>query len=392
MVLAFYIPQCSAYQELHDLVVRNGGRVIDQHECFSYQIKPEQGKTSFQNYYKGDIYSSRWIVQSIKEKKCLKKDEFFVCINVDEKSLRLNIGKKKKYTIIEGMKLYETMTNHKNLNINQKQFWLKVQSQDILPERSADWLKNFWTKNQYKTLEEFLIECVHEKIDFCLSFKEIPNPDFEPRFRTQFANEFLKLESLQNMSDNDDNNNEEKNINLYGSIINLGRKNSGFQTPKTSSLNEILQDKLGSEQIESKPQAYKFKELKKLNPEVNSYDPINEQAIYLSLDKRSSAAPSLEQELENLLSQRMRKFVPTNFDLVDYDKELFKKQIDLEIVEITLNRDAEKEKEYEQVPFYTRTVNRCANEEGMFKRLQQELLVIGKQYGVQDEEINRMFI
>jgi hypothetical protein len=62
-------------------------------------------------------------------------------------------------------------------------------------------MKNFWTKNQYKTLEEYLIECVHEKTDFCLSFKEIPNPDFEGRFRQQYANEFLKMESLEQMSD-----------------------------------------------------------------------------------------------------------------------------------------------------------------------------------------------
>jgi hypothetical protein len=87
--------------------------------------------------------------------------------------------------------------------VNQKQFWARVQGQNILPERSAESLKNFWAKNQYKTLEEFLIECVHEKTDFCLSFKEIPNPDFEKRFRQQYANEFLKLESLQDLSDSD---------------------------------------------------------------------------------------------------------------------------------------------------------------------------------------------
>jgi hypothetical protein len=44
-------------------------------------------------------------------------------------------------------------------------------------------MKNFWKRNLSKTLEEFLIECVHEGTDFCLSFKEIPNPDFEKRFR-----------------------------------------------------------------------------------------------------------------------------------------------------------------------------------------------------------------
>ena len=60
-------------------------------------------------------------------------------------------------------------------------------------------MKNFWKKNLSKTLEEFLIECIHEGTDFCLNFKEIPNPDFEKRFRQQYENEFLKFNSLSRM-------------------------------------------------------------------------------------------------------------------------------------------------------------------------------------------------
>ncbi len=72
-------------------------------------------------------------------------------------------------------------------------FWTKVFNQGILPERTAESMKNFWKKNLSKTLEEFLIECIHEGIDFCLSFKDVPNPDFEPRFRQKYESEFLKL-------------------------------------------------------------------------------------------------------------------------------------------------------------------------------------------------------
>ncbi len=115
-----------AFEEYASLIRRNGGLVVDQHECFSYQIKPESVKTNFSDFYKGNIYSSKWIHDSIKEKKCLKKEDYFICINIDAKSLQLNIGKKKKYTIMEGIKLYEIITNHKNLQVNQKQFWTKA--------------------------------------------------------------------------------------------------------------------------------------------------------------------------------------------------------------------------------------------------------------------------
>jgi hypothetical protein len=68
-----------------------------------------------------------------------------------------------------------------------------------LPERTADSMKNFWKKNLSKTLEEFLIECIHDSIDFCLSFKDVPNPDFEPRFRQKYESEFLKLQTLSSL-------------------------------------------------------------------------------------------------------------------------------------------------------------------------------------------------
>ncbi len=57
-------------------------------------------------------------------------------------------------------------------------------------------------------LEDYLIECLHENTDFCLNFKEIPNPDFVPRFRTKYEKEFEKLKNLQGknheMSDDQD--------------------------------------------------------------------------------------------------------------------------------------------------------------------------------------------
>ena len=199
MKIAFYVPQCSGYQEIADKVIRNGGLVTDQHECFTYQIKPDQVKTGFQEFYLGKIYSSKWRVESIARGKCLPPDEYMLTINFDEKARKLNVSKKKKYTIIEGIKLYELITNQKNIQANSNQFWNKVATQIILPERTADSMKNFWKRNTSKTLEEFLIECIHENTDFCLSFKEIPNPDFVPRFRQQYEKEFEKLVNLSKL-------------------------------------------------------------------------------------------------------------------------------------------------------------------------------------------------
>ena len=94
---------------------------------------------------------------------------------------------------MEGIKLYELITNQKSIQTSTSTFWAKVQNQGILPERTADSMRNFWKKNSSKTLEEFLIECIHESTDFCLSFREIPNAEFVPRFRQQYEKEFEKL-------------------------------------------------------------------------------------------------------------------------------------------------------------------------------------------------------
>lgn len=88
-------------------------------------------------------------------------------------------------------------------------------------ERSADSMKRFWSNHAFKTLEEYLIECVHEGTDFCFSFKEIPNPDFVRRFKTQFASEFIKMETLQNMSDAGEQ--DDERFHSFGLSKNLGR-------------------------------------------------------------------------------------------------------------------------------------------------------------------------
>ena len=57
-------------------------------------------------------------------------------------------------------------------------------------------MKHFWKKHEYKTLEIFLVECVNDNIDFCLSFRKIPNHDFVPRFKSRFEAEFMKLQAM----------------------------------------------------------------------------------------------------------------------------------------------------------------------------------------------------
>ena len=85
----------------------------------------------------------------------------------------------------------------------------------------------------------------------------------------------------------------------------------------------------------------------------------------------------MEHELEYNLSLRMKKYLPSNFDLVDYDHELLKKQLDLETVTVSLSHVPEKDIENDGKPYYARGVTRMTNEDGMNMRLFMDLLKIG---------------
>lgn len=93
-------------------------------------------------------------------------------------ALKLNISKRKKITIVEGMKLYKTLGAQKFDKISAETY-KGLERQGYLPERSIETMKNFWKEYSSKTLEQYLLEAIFYKWDYCLSFKEIPNEEFE---------------------------------------------------------------------------------------------------------------------------------------------------------------------------------------------------------------------
>lgn len=103
-------------------------------------------KTSFSDFYQGKIYSSKWLIECLARGKLVPCDEYIVSQNTNTDARKLNIAKKKKYTIIEGIRLYELITNQRNSQVGSQQYWLKIANNGYLPERTADSMKNFWKK------------------------------------------------------------------------------------------------------------------------------------------------------------------------------------------------------------------------------------------------------
>jgi len=65
--MMFYIPKCGeAYEDTKKKIEENGGIVVDRHECFVYQIKPNKVNLKFSDFYEGPVYHSFWIDDAIK--------------------------------------------------------------------------------------------------------------------------------------------------------------------------------------------------------------------------------------------------------------------------------------------------------------------------------------
>lgn len=56
---------------------------------------------------------------------------------------RLNLSKRKRFTIMEGLTLYRLLGKRKTAN-ETNGFWQKIVENNKLPERSWESLKKFW--------------------------------------------------------------------------------------------------------------------------------------------------------------------------------------------------------------------------------------------------------
>lgn len=67
-------------------------------------------------------------------------DDYIVSECPAEKGLKLNIGKRKNFTIMEGIKIYQLLGNKKSKNL-QAYFWKNIEQMRSLPERGLERVK-----------------------------------------------------------------------------------------------------------------------------------------------------------------------------------------------------------------------------------------------------------
>ena len=191
------MPNVEESIQLKLLIEAHGGRCIEQFECGSYQIRTNsKTELDFNNFYRGQMFDEQWIRDSIASGCLQPKTEYELGLNDSDEALKLNIGKRKKITIVEGICLYRLLGARQYDKLPIETF-KGIERQRYLPERSVDTMRSFWKEFSQKPLEQYLVEAIFHKWDYCLSFKEIPNEEFEAKHRRQFAYDFHLLEHQQ---------------------------------------------------------------------------------------------------------------------------------------------------------------------------------------------------
>ncbi len=128
--MVFFIPETGdggdfdERRKLTILIEKNGGLLSEFHECFTYQIEPVTDTLTPKHYFCGDVYSARWIIDSVKEGALQNKEWYFSYNTQDDKCKRLGFGKSNvRYTITEAIKVFQIALQNKSKS-KSAQFWM----------------------------------------------------------------------------------------------------------------------------------------------------------------------------------------------------------------------------------------------------------------------------
>ena len=110
--MVFYIPKMHReFSDLKIMIERYGGVVTDIHECFTYQIIPIGMQRDGSKFFAGDVFSAKWLIDSVREGKLLGNDCYLEYVNSEINCLRIDFHPTKtRFNLREGLKVFELGT------------------------------------------------------------------------------------------------------------------------------------------------------------------------------------------------------------------------------------------------------------------------------------------
>ena len=188
--ILFYIPQCEQHADLKALIERYGGVVTEMHECFTYQILPLGAAHQGGKFFAGEVFSAKWLLDSVQRGQLLASEPYLEWTNTDPKCLKLDFNQGKlRYTIREGIRIFELALANSS-KAGGLTFWQAVESENHIPRRTADSLRNFWKEKRNGGLENYLNNAVSKDQDrFCHAFRTVLRPKTGPLLPTKAQKE-----------------------------------------------------------------------------------------------------------------------------------------------------------------------------------------------------------
>ena len=175
--MLFYIPNLKSNDKLRDQIESNGGMIVDMYEAYVYQISTIKTiKNTAKSFYRGYIYHSKWITDSIEKKRLIKiNKKYLLKCNKTSKLETIPKGTRRQYTISEVFKLFELSETSKAKGCPTMNFFHKIVTENYIPDRSAESLRTAWKKFWQMSRTQFLKGATSKKgTRYSHIFEKIP--------------------------------------------------------------------------------------------------------------------------------------------------------------------------------------------------------------------------
>jgi len=177
--MLFYVPPSKEADKLREQIEKYGGKVVDLYEAYVYQIKVAKSKRAGgKTFFRGYVYSSEWIQDSIKKGRLIEDIEDYLC-GFHKKSDLCTIpkGTRKQYTITEILRLWELIEEEGESakDCPAMKFFLKIAAENHIPDRSAQSLRTAWKKFSKMTKRTFVKAALSKKgTKYSHNFEDVP--------------------------------------------------------------------------------------------------------------------------------------------------------------------------------------------------------------------------
>jgi hypothetical protein len=175
--MLFYLPPGRDTGKLQKDIEKYGGKVVDTYEAYVYQLKiPKMKRKGAKTFFRGCVYSSEWIYDSIKEGKLIEEiDEYLEGMHKKSSLVTIPKGTRRQYTITEVLRIWEEVEKERIKGLPPMSFFHKLEALNLVPDRSASSLRTAWKKFSKMTKNKFVKGAMaKQSVRFSHTFAEAP--------------------------------------------------------------------------------------------------------------------------------------------------------------------------------------------------------------------------